>query len=265
MSELSESFEKTFFLNEVNKFTGSGGEILVKGEENAKAPATRIDIGDRLIGIGITHAIESMSRTPGPDSFRPLLTPSVPAKVAARVFAVTTKREVGDRFEFSFEPLPPKEYSALVEKVSEGAVRIDPESIPEGTMIVSFLDMNPAYSLNSIAGSPGANWVAATKGERQWNVGIGSDQDYWAASFPSDDIESLTRIPPWVKIGAINFGLSLLPGSQADVKFQPVPHVGPSREPTKHQFFLAGSVVGTEGLDTPFRIGLRTEIMFKPG
>lgn len=70
MATSPKPFEDNFFFNELNRIVGSGGEILLKGSQNASAPRTRMDVGDRLIGIGVTHMVESLSRPPGPDSFR---------------------------------------------------------------------------------------------------------------------------------------------------------------------------------------------------
>ena len=39
------AFQDKFFIGELNRFSGSGGEILVKGSKNLAAPATRIDVG----------------------------------------------------------------------------------------------------------------------------------------------------------------------------------------------------------------------------
>lgn len=258
-------FEENFFYGEVNKFVGSGGEVLIKGEKNADTPPTRIDVGDRLIGIGVTHTVESLSRPPGPDTFRAFnIESGNELKAALRAFEVAKKDRAQDGFDFTLAPLSPTDYSDLIERVSGGSVKIPPESIPVGTMVLSFLDPNPTYTLGTVAGSPGANWAEATKGARHWNVGIGSPTDFWVATFPSDDVGMLSLVPSSTKIGSIRFGLSLLPGSRGVTRLKPVPCVGPSGAMTTHHFCLSGVAVGTQGLDTPFPIGLRTEIIFHP-
>ena len=131
-------------------------------------------------------------------------------------------------------------------------------------MIVSFLASDPNYTLQRVSGSPGANWLSATQGERHWNVGFAKPEDFWVANLPSDDIRLLSETPAWVRVGTIRFGLSLLPGSRGAPDLRPVPCLGPSGETTSHQFCLSGFVVGTQGFDTPFPIGLRTEILFHP-
>lgn len=264
MSVLSNAFHNLFFYNEINKFSGSGGELLVKGAGNASAPSSRIDVGDRLVGIGVAHTVESLSRTPGPDSYRATNSPAPMPKIAARAFQVSNKTRDPSGFSFDFEPLPANDFSTLVEQVSHGAVKLAPETIPPKTMVLSFLDLNPTYTLESISGSPGENWLRSTRGERHWCVGIGKDTDFWAAKFPVDDISLLPQIPTWTKIGSINFGLSLLPGSPSPVALEPVPGAHPSGVATTHDFSLFGTVVGTQGLNTAFPIGLRTEIIFKP-
>lgn len=255
------AFEKRFFHGEVNRFVGSGGEQLIKGPENCDAPPTRIDVGDRLIGIGIAHYVESLSRPPGPGTFRSF---SDNMKMAARAFMVKDKRQVLEGFHFDLAPLSPDEYSALITRVSNGAVRIAPATIPEGTMVISFLDAAPTYSLQTFSNSPAANWERATKGERHWNVGVAGPDDFWEAQFPSDDIAALTQMPSSMKVGTIRFGLSLLSGSHTGSRFQPVPCMRQSGKTSMHQFCLSGHVVGTQGLNTPFPIGLRTEIVFHP-
>ncbi|MCC6522373.1 MAG: hypothetical protein IT373_06915 [Polyangiaceae bacterium] len=258
-------FEDNLFYGELNRFSGSGGEVLVKGPNNAGAPATRIDVGDRLIGIGVTHIVETLSRPPGPESFRAMHKESGSVtKFALRAFQVAQKVPGANGFDFGLAPLTPDEFSDLTERVSGGAVRIAPNTIPAGTMILSFLDAAPTYTLKSVAGSPGVNWSAATKGERHWNVGIESPSDFWAASLPSDDIGALALMPSWMTIGTITFGLSLLPQSKGMTNFRPVPCVGPTGTTTTHHFCLSGAATGTQGFDTPFPIGLRTQIIFQP-
>lgn len=255
------AFEENVFLGEANKFVGSGGELLVKAE--TKAPATRIDVGDRLIGIGVTHYVESLERAPGLDSFR-AISPQDEAKFALRGFEVVTKERTPEGFNFRFGPLAPSSYNATLRAVSEGAVDIPASSIPDGTIILSFLDPEPTYTLQTIDGSPGENWVRAAKGRRHWNVGFSNDSDFWAASFPSDDIGLLTQLPPATRVGTIQFGLSLLRGSETALRFNRIQAFGPSGAASSHDFVLHGSAAGTQGLRTPFPIGLRTEITFHP-
>ncbi|HVZ38106.1 MAG TPA: hypothetical protein VHI13_02435 [Candidatus Kapabacteria bacterium] len=129
---------------------------------------------------------------------------------------------------------------------------------------MSFVDSDPAYTLQTVEGSPGENWMRATKGLRHWNAGIANDSDFWAASFPSDDMSLLPGIPNSMKVGSIRFGLSLLSGGGAGIDFRLVPCINPSGSTTYQQFCLSGYATGTGGLDTPFPIGLRTEILFHP-
>jgi hypothetical protein len=260
------AFEENFFYGEVNRFVGSGGEALIKGERNRDAPSTRIDVGDRFIGVGVSHLVESLSRPPGPDTFRALnLGPgSGGSKIAARAFEVARKDQTQDGFDLTLSPLSPTDYSELLERVSGGLVKVPAESIPDGTMILSFIDPNPTYTLRTMAGSPGMNWAEATKGERHWNVGISNPTDFWIASLPSDDVGMLSEIPSFAKVGSMRFGLSLLPGSRTNAGLNTVPCIGPSGETTLHHFCLSGTVVGTQGFSTPFPIGLRTEIIFHP-
>jgi hypothetical protein len=222
-----------------------------------------MDVGDRLIGIGLTHLIESLSRPPGLDSFRAIFDADV-SKVALRAFEVARKEPGPDGIEFSFAPLSPSEYSETLEAVSEGAVRIPAESIPLGTIILSFVDSEPTYTLRAIERSSRENWARATKGQRHWNVGIGDDADFWSATFPSDDIGILPHLPRSAAVGTIRFGLSLLPSSETRLDFERVPWPELSGRTTAHHFCLVGSAAGTNGFATPFPIGLRTEIVCKP-
>jgi hypothetical protein len=256
-------FEDLFYLNRLNRFSGSGGEVLLKNDSGGEPG--RMDVGDRLIGIGVTHLIEDLSRPPGPDTFHPTTVESGNSrKIATRSFRVRAKDQTEEGFDFRFDPLTPEEYSATLTEVSEGTVAIPPGSIPEGTIILSFLDDEPGYTLATIERSPGSNWAIATRGVRHWNVGFGAEDDFWAASFPSDEIGLLRTLPPSASIGSIRFGLSLLAQSNPTVKLEPVPCIHPSGETTMHDFCLNGHATGTDGLDTPFPIGLRTAITFKP-
>jgi hypothetical protein len=259
------AFEEALFLGELNRFVGSGGELLIKGSKGANSSSTQMDVGDRLIGIGVTHIVESLSRPPGLDSFHALgIDANVVPKIALRGFEVIAKQETPSGFDFRFAPLPPEEYSSLVEQVSEGAVRIPAQTIPKGTIILSFLDSNAAYTLRNLANSPSENWIRATTGERHWNVGIGQDMDFWVASFPSDQVGLLNQFPSYMKVGTINFGLSLLSGSNGAVNLEPIECPNPGGGTSKHDFCLNGYAMGTQHVDTPFPIGLRTEIMFHP-
>jgi hypothetical protein len=257
-----QTLETAFYPGSLNRFVGSGGEVLLK--EDPKAPPGRMDVGDRLIGIGITHLIENMDTPPGPESFRSSKEEDRPMKVAARSFRVTSKVAGEAGHDFRFEPLPPEEYSEALAEVSEGAVAISPDSIPPGTIILSFIDAEGAYTLRTLADSPGANWVAATSGSRHWNVGFAGETDFWSASFPSDEISLLRELPPTVEVGSIRFGLSLLPESRTTVELEQVACLHPSGETTMHHFCLEGRAAGTKDLDTPFPIGLRTAITFRP-
>jgi hypothetical protein len=260
MSELSDAFASKFFFNEVNNLVGSGGEYLIKAK-GSKSPATRIEVGDFFIGVGATHLVESMSRNPGPAAFRLAVGP---AKSAYRAFEIKKKNKSDRGFDFEVGALSAQAYSALLETVSDGAVKIASDSIPHGTMILSFLDNRPTYTLDTTKGSPRANWEAAAKGERHWNVGVGKPDDFWVASLPSDDYSTLSQVPPWTKIGSIQFGLSLLSGSAGTLRLDPSPCVGPTGRTTTHDFCFSGNVVGKQGLDTPFPILMRTEITFRP-
>lgn len=261
MTELSDLFASKFFFNEVNSMVGSGGEFLIKAK-GSRSPATVIEVGDFFCGIGATHFIESLSRNPGPNAFRDVM----PAKAAARAFEIKQKVKTDSGFDFHVGPLSPQTYSQILETASEGALRIVPSTIPPGTMILSFLDKDPTYTLDRVDGSPGANWLATAKGERHWNVGIAKPDDFWMASLPSDDFSLLAQIPPSTKIGSIRFGLSMLPGSAGahTLRLDPSPCAGPTGRTTTHDFCFSGAVIGKQGLDTPFPILMRTEITCRP-
>src|ERR1044071_6256892 len=139
------TFEDNFFFGRTNRLSGSGGELLVKGVGNQYA--TRMEIGDRLIGIGITEWIEDTERSTS-DFLREIGPNQLgDSKLALRAFEISNKKSRGIGYEFSLSPLKPKEYSELVELVSDGAVKISPESIPQGTLILSFIDPNTTYTL----------------------------------------------------------------------------------------------------------------------
>ena len=147
-----------------------------------------------------------------------------------------TRTDTGFRLELA--PLSPQDYSALLRDVSAGTVTIPAKSIPKGTMIVSFLDKKPKYTLQTVAGSPGRNWAPLANGERYWSVGIGNKDDFWAANLPADDIGLLAQIPASTRVGEIRFGLSLLAGAKGKLKFLPVPFQNASGRTTAHQFCL---------------------------
>ncbi len=258
-------FEDSIFFNELNRFVGSGGELVLKKSQKEDGD-TKIDVGDILIGIGVTHLVESLSRPPGLDSFRSFDVNSLAydRKMAARAFRVVAKEQTDEGFDFRFEPLSPNEYSEALSEVSEGTVNIDPKTIPDGTVILSFTSEKPEYTLKSNESSPRANWEALAKGERHWNVGIGSEDDFWAASFPSDEMEFLKEFSAAAKLGRIRFGLSMLKGSVGAIKLEKVETEHPTGRITKHDFCLNGNAAGTKNLDSPFPIGLRTEITFFP-
>lgn len=257
-----EKFEDNFFFGTLNRFSGSGGEILVKGEGNTHP--TRMEVGDRLIGIGIAERVEALD---GADSRSFHLIGADQAgdsKMALRAFAIAEKKKTWRGYVISLSPLEPKEYSALVDQVSGGAVKIAPETIPRGTMILSFIDPQTTYTLAPLKEGNHQNWINASKGERHWNVGIGSPDDFWIARFPLDDIRLLKYLPQWLRLGGIWFGLSLLPGSKRSVDLAKVPHHAPITKKTKHDFCLKGRVAGSLGKSGQFPISLRTSITFQP-
>lgn len=257
-------FEEAFFLDELNRFVGSGGEVLVKPDDYDGDDPTRMEVGDRLVGIGITHFIENLSHPPGPMTFRPVhLESDYQMKVAARAFVVSAKRETDPGFEFEFEALTPREFSRLLIQISDGRVELDPDTIPEGSMVLSLLHDEAGYTLEAL-GDPAGNWSAATAGRRHWNVGVASDDDFWWARFPSDDLGLLADLPPYARVGEIRFGLSMLPDSREPVPLEPTPTEHPSGRTTTHDFCLSGFATGVAGFDTPFPIGLRTAIRFSP-
>jgi len=277
--------DSLFFLGELNRFAGSGGEILINrvlSEDDASTPGKdqdgqlgdpdsngpipehviqRLDVGDRLAGIGIAHLVESLSHPPGPSTFHAA---GDNKKNAARVFQVKTKQATANGFSFTFSPLSPDEFSATVAELSSGAVKIAAATIPVGTMVLSFDDPTPDYTLEKVSGSPAKNWVEATNGARHWNIGVATPDDFWMATFPSDDLGLLPLMEPTSTIGTIKFGLSLLAGSKGMTNLQHVQCTGPSGKATKHHFCLSGAATGTRGFATPFPIGLRTEILFNP-
>lgn len=129
-------------------------------------------------------------------------------------------------------------------------------------MVVSFVGSDVAYTLETVKGSPGANWAGVAAADRHWNVGIGDPSDFSAASFPLDDISVLKDVPPSVSFGKIQFGPSLLSGGDPSA-FERVPLPDLVRE-SRHHFCLLGEAAGISGHATPFSIGLRTKITFRP-
>lgn len=258
-----QAFEDRLFLGATNRFVGSGGEVLIKKDPHQ--PPGRLDVGDRLMGIGATHMVENLDVAPGPDSFHSTSMESdFQVKSALRAIEVTAKEETKEGYDFTFQALTPKAYSETLEELSEGAVRILPDEIPNGTIVLSFVDSSPEYTLGAVAGSPGANFVAATKGERHWNVGLGKEDDFWVASFPSDDVGLLAQMPRTMMVGTIRFGLSLLPNSTTTIGLEPVSCAGPSGKESEHDFCLEGMASGTQAIATPFPIGVQTQIRFRP-
>ncbi len=276
------------FNNELNRFLGTGGEILINSVLSGDDPATpgfdpdgtmadpdldgpipphliqRLDVGDRLVGIGVTQEVECLSCPPSSASSRAFRAAGSHQKAALRAFKVKDKETLPDCFKFSFEPLAPEEFSATVQEASGGAVTVSPESIPAGTMVVSFDDSSPNFTLLTGSGSPGMNWVEATDGARHWNIGVGSPTDFWASSFPSDDLGLLPLLSSTTSAGSIRFGLSLLSsGPGMGIPVEKVRCEGPAG-PVAVDFCLSGSPVGTLGVSTPFPIGLRTEVRFHP-
>jgi len=59
-----QKLEDNFFYNETNRFVGSGGEILHKKDQSRGPQLTKMEVGDILIGISITHLIETLGRPP---------------------------------------------------------------------------------------------------------------------------------------------------------------------------------------------------------
>jgi hypothetical protein len=258
------AFDNAFFYGHLNRFVGSGGEMLIKHSGYEESNLTQMEIGDRLIGIGVAHVVEDMSLPPGPNSFRAVNADSpFQMKSAERALLVAGKRVTERGFEFDFKPLQSAEFSELLAQVSDDRITVPPASIPEGSFVLSVLHDEPRYSLEDM-GNPSENWVAAADGDRHWNVGIGSEDDFWWAQFPSDDISILAELPPYERVGEIRFGLSMLPGSRQVPELDPVEFRHPSGRITKHHFCLSGAAVGVAGLATPFKIGLRTEILFRP-
>lgn len=257
-------FEDAFYYGSLNRFVGSGGEILVKPDGYEGDGATRMEVGDRLFGVGATHLVENMSEPPGPRSFHAINdeAPYV-AKIALRGLHVTGAVQTEAGIEFSFEPLSPTEFSRLAAEVSSGGIEIAPETIPKGTYVISILQSELVYSLAD-SEDRAAVWTAAASGERHWNVGVGKDDDFWWARFPTDDVGLLTEIPPYERVGEVRFGLSMLEGSRHIVDLEPVEITNPYGTTSSHDFCLSGTAAGVAGLATAFPIGLRTEILFHP-
>ena len=257
-------FDETLFAGGLNRMVGSGGELLIKNPDTPESPRDKMEVGDCLIGIGATHLVENLDQPPGPDAFRAtsLNTPG-DKKMAMRAFRIADKTEGANGFDIRLSPLSPKEYSLLVAQVSGGLVHVPPSTIPAGTMIISFVDPQSQYTLKSIGASVAPLWAAATTGSRYWTVGVGKAEDFWEASFPSDDINFLRMMESSERVGSIRFGLTLLDSGVSKLSFDSVTH-STSGKSTHHEFVLSGAAAGTKGLDSPFPIGLRTEIVCRP-
>ncbi len=257
-----ERFEDNIYFGNKNRFSGSGGEILVKGDGNTKP--NRMEVGDRLIGIGITERIENLNSA-DPSIFNEVGRGYFgDSKLALRAFRIAEKRKRGFGCQITLAALEPTEYSMLVEKVSYGSVNIPAETIPSGTIILSFIDPDTNYTLKPLKEGPSQNWLNATKGVRHWNVGIGKPDDFWMARFPSDNVKLLKFIPKWIALGGIWFGLSILSGSNRSIKLKKVAHSAPISQESYHDFCLNGKVVGSLGQKGQFPIGLKTKITFHP-
>ena len=286
---------ESLFVNKSNKFVGTGGEILINLVLSEDDPTTpefdpdgiladpdldgpipehviqRIDVGDRLVGIGASHTLECLDcSSEQEETIYRLGSKTNNLKLAVRAFEVVDKVACDNGFNFTFGPLSPEEYSTTIEIASKGAVKIPVTSIPKGTMILSFDDSTPNFILQDIPGSPDRNWVEATNGDRHWNVGIAKSTDFWMSNFVSDDIGLLPFLPDTVATGTIRFGLSFLSGDVGPVCLKPVPCGKPANcdgsiNPiTNNNFCLVGNVVGTSGINTPFPVGLQTEITLNP-
>lgn len=256
-------FDSGMFFDQLNRINGTGGEILVKSPENARRGNDSIvEEGDVFIGLGLAHMLENISEPGGLDTFRLVLSP---AKSVARALRVVDKVRAQTGVSLDLAPLEPTEFSEILATVSDGRAVVDPETIPDGTIILSYVVTDPDYTMRKIKGSPGENWYRGVRGDRHWNVGFGAKQDFWTASLPSDDLSRLTEFPSRVDVGEIRFGLSLLEGSQTAVgEFRPVEFRNARGEPTEHQFCLSGKVTGTRDWDSAFNISLRTFIVCHP-
>ena len=258
------AIETDMYLGERNRMVGSGGELLIKGKRSADEPATVIEPGDILVGIGVNHLVESLDRPPSLDSFR-AADARISHPTALRAMRVDTKRWTPTGVALTFEPLPPPEYSQLISELTGGRVSIPAESIPKGTFIMSFLTDKEPYTLKRLKDSPAENIARIAAAKRQWNVGAGNENDFWMAEFPTDDISILSSLTRDTPVGTIRFGLSLLPGSRTTLRFErKVECVGPTGRVTLHDFCLNGSAAGVKGLDTAFPIGLQTQITIFP-
>jgi hypothetical protein len=285
------TLDQVLFTDQTNRLVGIGGEILVNRVLSGDDPRTpgndpdgqvadpdgngpipphliqRLDVGDWLVGIGVTQRVECVDCLARPDRVRHLgRGPGRMgiAKSAARAFEVRTRERILEEYRYTFQPLSPEDFSAAVAQASGGAVTIPPASIPRGTMVVSFQDRTPGFTLASHQGSPGINWREATDGARHWNVGVARETDFWMASFPSDDIGMVALLPEGSRIGMIRFGLSLLEGGDGEyLPMKPVSCEGPNG-PVNVDVCLSGTAVGTRGGGTAFPIGLSTEVRLQP-
>jgi hypothetical protein len=258
-------FDLTLYSGELNRIVGSGGELLIKNPANKQGSPTKMEVGDCLIGIGATHFVESLSRPPGLDAFRAMSHENMAneRKMAMRAFLISEKNKSDDGFDFRMTPLSPENYSQLLGKVSEGKMNISSATIPSGTMIISFVDAKSKYTLKSAGSSVAPLFANATTGERYWTVGLGKDDDFWEASFPSDDVQFLKMMDSAERVGKIKLGLSLLDFGVYKIRFASIVHTALGKI-SMHEFVLNGAAAGTKGLDSPFPIGLRTEIVCRP-
>ena len=207
--------------------------------------------------------VESLDRPPGLEAFR-AADADGKKPMALRAMRVKTKRWTATGVAFSFEPLSPTEYSELISKLTDGRAKIPAETIPKGTFILSFLDDRP-YTLKRLGDTAAENIARVATAERQWNVGVARETDFWMAEFPSDDFSILSKLTRDTAVGEIRFGLSLLPGSRTELRFERKAEcIGPTGRVTLHDFCLSGSAAGVKGFETAFPIGLQTQIVTFP-
>ena len=280
------SFGKLLFKNEMNQFVGVGGEVILNITLSPDDPKTkgldpdgkiadpdddgpikshkivRLDVGDRLAGIGWTTKINCVSCRSSGKNVHQIDFSTDHGKAALRAFQVIDKKLNEDgTYSFKFGPLTPEQYSETIKEASNGAINIPPESIPPGTVILSYIDKTPKFTLKKINGSPKINWIEATNGVRHWNVGIKTDIDFWESRFKTDNVGILEVMPKEYELGQINFGLSVLDGSRGKVKLNKVKSI----HNTEHDFVLEGKAIGTYNSDEAFPIGLQTTITFSYG
>lgn len=291
------TLDQVLFTGQTNRLVGIGGEIVINRVLSGDDPLTpgndpdgqvadpdgdgpipahliqRLDVGDWLVGIGVTQRVECVDcpvdRAAPDDRGLVRRLGRFPGglgidKSAARGFEVRTKERILEAYRYTFQPLSPEDFSRAVAEASGGTVNIPAASIPRGTMVVSFQDRTPGFTLASRQGSPGVNWREATDGTRHWNVGVARQTDFWMATFPSDDIGMVALLPEGTRVGMIRFGLSLLDGGDGEIlPMKPVSCEGPNGAVTV-DVCLSGTAVGTRGAGTAFPIGLATEVRLQP-